>query len=212
MKPDTHSIPRGDSQLDTRQKILAAAREEFAQHGRAGARVDRIARRAGVNKAMLYYHFQSKENLYRQTVGEIISANLGEISKEVAQKTALDELLRSLARRYADLFDNDETMRRMMLHQLANPQPEMFDLIAETVAKSGLPGLIRSALEREAKDGQLRDVDLKHSLASFMALNIGYILVSPIVDRVLQVADKQQFHADRIETAVDLFLNGVKKR
>ncbi len=47
----------------TRQKILEAARAEFARHGLAGARVERIARKAKVNKAMLYYHFQSKENL-----------------------------------------------------------------------------------------------------------------------------------------------------
>ena len=39
--------------------ILAAAALEFAERGFAGARVDRIARRARVNKAMLYYHFKS---------------------------------------------------------------------------------------------------------------------------------------------------------
>ena len=46
-------------------QILAAAALEFAERGYAGARVDRIARRARVNKAMLYYHFRSKEELYR---------------------------------------------------------------------------------------------------------------------------------------------------
>ena len=46
-------------------RILAAAADEFAERGFAGARVDRIARRARVNKAMLYYHFQSKQELYR---------------------------------------------------------------------------------------------------------------------------------------------------
>ena len=45
--------------------ILAAAALEFAERGFAGARVDRIARRARVNKAMLYYHFKSKQTLYR---------------------------------------------------------------------------------------------------------------------------------------------------
>src|SRR5918999_6170112 len=46
-------------------RILAAAALEFAARGYAGARVDRIARRARVNKAMLYYHFHSKQGLYR---------------------------------------------------------------------------------------------------------------------------------------------------
>src|SRR5881394_1201103 len=47
------------------EQILAAAASEFAERGYAGARVDRIARRAAVNKAMLYYHFASKRQLYR---------------------------------------------------------------------------------------------------------------------------------------------------
>ena len=47
-------------------RILAAAAAEFAACGFAGARVDRIARRARVNKAMLYYHFGSKKSLYRE--------------------------------------------------------------------------------------------------------------------------------------------------
>jgi AcrR family transcriptional regulator len=48
----------------TRQKILAAATEEFARHGLGGARVDRIAARAGANKRMLYYYFRDKDNLF----------------------------------------------------------------------------------------------------------------------------------------------------
>jgi TetR/AcrR family transcriptional regulator len=211
-KPDSSKRSGPDSQPDSRQKILAAAKEEFAQHGLAGARVDRIARKAGVNKAMLYYHFQSKDNLYRQTVGEIIAGNLGRISKEVSHKSNLDELLPALARQYAQLLGGDNTMRKVLLQELANPHPQVFELMAETIIKSGLPEIVITAIENETKSGQLRPVDLRHALASFMALNIGYIIVSPIVDRVLKVTDKEQFHNERTEAVVDLFLNGVKKK
>ena len=46
-------------------RILAAAAAEFAERGYSGARVDQIAHRAGVNKAMIYYHFRNKQELYR---------------------------------------------------------------------------------------------------------------------------------------------------
>ena len=206
------SGPQSDSQPDSREKILAAAKDEFAQHGQAGARVDRIARQAGVNKAMLYYHFQSKDNLYRQTVGEVIADNLGKISKEVSQKSDLDELLNSLARQYSKLLDKNETMRKMLLQELANPHPHVFELIAETIVKSGLPKFVMTAIENETKLGQLRPVDLKHAVASFLAMNIGYILMSPILERVLKVTDDRRFHNERTEAVVDLFLNGVKKK
>ncbi len=47
-----------------RLRILEAAKQEFATHGLAGARVDRIAAEAGANKRMLYYHVGNKEDLY----------------------------------------------------------------------------------------------------------------------------------------------------
>ena len=50
--------------MSTRQKILDAALAEFAHHGLGGARVDRIAQRAGANKRMLYYYFGAKEGLF----------------------------------------------------------------------------------------------------------------------------------------------------
>src|SRR5712675_1211784 len=49
----------------TRERILAAALREFAAKGFAGARVDGIARRAAINKRMLYHYFGNKEKLFR---------------------------------------------------------------------------------------------------------------------------------------------------
>ncbi len=48
----------------SQERILAAATAEFARHGMGGARVDRIAARAGANKRMLYYYFGNKEDLF----------------------------------------------------------------------------------------------------------------------------------------------------
>jgi TetR/AcrR family transcriptional regulator len=49
----------------TRERILSAALKEFAAHGFAGARVDAIARRAAINKRMLYHYFGDKEDLFK---------------------------------------------------------------------------------------------------------------------------------------------------
>jgi TetR/AcrR family transcriptional regulator len=55
---------------DRALRIVAAAREEFARRGFAGARVDQIARRAGVNKQLLFYYFHSKRGLFQAVVTE----------------------------------------------------------------------------------------------------------------------------------------------
>jgi len=52
----------------TRARILSAALKEFAAHGFTGARVDAIARRAAINKRMLYHYFGNKERLFREVL------------------------------------------------------------------------------------------------------------------------------------------------
>ncbi len=55
----------------TRDLILDAARREFAARGYAATGVDLIARQAGINKAMIYYHFRSKAGLYQAMLREM---------------------------------------------------------------------------------------------------------------------------------------------
>jgi TetR/AcrR family transcriptional regulator len=58
----------------TRARLFAAAAAEFAARGFAGGSVDRIARAARVNKAMIYYHFGSKAALYREILADMFRA------------------------------------------------------------------------------------------------------------------------------------------
>lgn len=61
---DAPPAPRSRDAERSQQAILDAASAEFAQHGLAGARVDRIAEAAGLNKRLLYYYFGSKDDLF----------------------------------------------------------------------------------------------------------------------------------------------------
>lgn len=57
----------------TKQRILAAATEEFSAHGYSGARVDRIAANAAANKALIYTYFGNKEGLFEAVLTEIMT-------------------------------------------------------------------------------------------------------------------------------------------
>jgi AcrR family transcriptional regulator len=64
------AAPRTRDAVRSREAILAAARDEFAEFGLGGARVDRIAERAGVNKKLLYHYFVDKDDLFRAVMEE----------------------------------------------------------------------------------------------------------------------------------------------
>jgi len=66
--------PKASSAADSRQRVFDAAAAEFASRGYAGANVDRIARAARLNKAMIYYHFRNKAELYREILRDMFSA------------------------------------------------------------------------------------------------------------------------------------------
>lgn len=111
---------------EARQRILEASRLEFGEHGLAGARVERIARRAGVNKQLLYYYFGSKRDLYHAAAAppkgggeqpprsvragpEAIRQVMRDLFGELARRPELVSLLvdrnraeRSLARQWTD--------------------------------------------------------------------------------------------------------------
>lgn len=61
-KPASGAVSRDTDR--SQAAILAAARDEFSEHGFAGGRVDRIAQRAGVNKRLIYYYFGNKDELF----------------------------------------------------------------------------------------------------------------------------------------------------
>src|SRR5207253_10612078 len=64
LRPRQHPVGRHPER--TRERILASALREFSDKGFAGARVDRIARRARINKRMLYHYFGNKASLFRE--------------------------------------------------------------------------------------------------------------------------------------------------
>lgn len=66
----TAQEPRGTRTADTKANILDVARQEFADKGLSGARIDEIAERTDTSKRMIYYHFGSKEGLYRAVLDQ----------------------------------------------------------------------------------------------------------------------------------------------
>ena len=77
----------------SRARILAAASGEFAARGFDGAKVDRIAARAKLNKAMLYYHFKSKAALYREILLDMFETVSAAVRDAVDPGAAADRQL-----------------------------------------------------------------------------------------------------------------------
>jgi TetR/AcrR family transcriptional regulator len=204
------SQPPGDS--PTKQKIIDAARAEFAAHGKAGARVDRIAQLAGVNKAMIYYHFQSKDNLYMEVIREFYGHIREMARQKIDESVSFETFLSVMAEGFAGMFDRIAAFKPILLRELAAPDPVVMEEIAKTFREAGIPQQVQLRLATGIESGDIRQMDFRQTFISFLTMNLGYFLMAPVIDRVMGITDTPAFVKERTGVVVDIFLNGVKTR
>ena len=104
---------------DTRARLLAAASAEFAARGYAGANVDRIARAARVNKAMIYYHFRSKAALYREILRDMFDAVGTRVAAAAVSAAPPEEKIRLFIDAIATAAEERPHFPPMWLRELA---------------------------------------------------------------------------------------------
>ncbi|WP_328536566.1 TetR/AcrR family transcriptional regulator [Streptomyces sp. NBC_00344] len=128
-----------DAKEGTRARLLAAARTEFAEHGMGGARVDRIAHRAGANKERIYGYFGSKEKLFTAVVADALDDHAVRVGLPV------DDPGEYAGRIYDFHRQNPELTRLMMweaLHYGDRPMPD--DELRITHYRAKVAALVRS--------------------------------------------------------------------
>jgi AcrR family transcriptional regulator len=177
--------PRTAVRTDTRARILTAAIDEFAARGYDGAGVDRIARRARVNKALIYYYFKSKRGLYH----EILHASVRGLAAALAvvvdgpgdARDKLDRLVEALVA----YLDTSRHFPPIMLRELAEGGRHLDVTALRTMA--GVPALLFKLV------GQGRDErtfgDLDPLMLHFVLLGTSMLMASnePIRRRIRQL-------------------------
>ena len=176
------NVTSSDKSAETRGRILDAALTEFALHGLAGARTERIATAAGVNKALLYYYFESKEKLYLAAL-EMIALKVRESTMAVflSEGSPGERVLRS-ALNHFDRIVGQQEFQSLMQHEMIRLHKGESVVMPILVKKVFEPTLImyRAIVREGVTSGELIEVDwLQIHLASLGA-NVFYFLSAPI--------------------------------
>ncbi len=165
----------------TRARILQAAIVEFSAHGMAGARTEAIARSAKVNKALLYYYYKSKEDLYTAALlkafGEIRESTRAVLDSKCSAgerllRTALNHFDRLIAHREPQSLMQQEMVRFHRGESVAIPA------VAKTMFAPMLSRL-QQVIEEGIKSGELCSVDWFQVWCVAIGSNIFYFLSGP---------------------------------
>jgi TetR/AcrR family transcriptional regulator len=210
-RPRKRNEASGES---SREFLLAAAREAFAARGLEGARVDDIARRANINKQLVYHYFGSKDGLY--------TAVLDQVYREIREREQALDL---------SSFPAEEAMRRLVefsFDYLAEHR-EFVALVGDENVHDGrhlqdaprveemnrpIIDLLRATLERGTADGVFRKgLDPLHIYLSIAGMAFFYFANIHTLSRVFsRPFGSVPAIAERRAHIVDFVLNAIRLR
>lgn len=166
-----NSRPARDAEA-TQAVILAAAEEEFAQHGFTAARTEAIAAKTGVSKSMMYYYFKDKEGLYRavlqQSHAELLKAvqqlELEHLSPEVALEKFLEVLL--------DRVSDNPRLPTLMFHEAVQNNGKFY----KDSSSVNIDTALVTILEQGVAAGVFRSLDPFQSAINIMGTCLFYFI------------------------------------
>lgn len=145
---------------DRPREICTAALEVFSEKGFAAAKLDEIARRAGVSKGTLYLYFKDKEDLFRAVVRDTMAPNIGAIATAAATAEApFADIVRMLLPNFADIAGRVPVggVAKMVIGESRN-FPELAKVWHDEVASKAL-GLIAGMIAAAQERGEVRPGD-----------------------------------------------------
>jgi TetR/AcrR family transcriptional regulator len=170
---------------DTRESLLDAATEAFAGKGFSGARVDEIADRAKANKAMIYYHFGSKEGLYKAVLLRRIAGMREAIGAAIADVKDPLTRLRLLYRGLGCAFGATPALPYIVVHEMLGGGTHMDEEVAG--AFKGILDLVRAAVREGVECGSMRPVEPIFVHFMMIAPLLLFGVSRPFRERVLPV-------------------------
>jgi len=193
----------------TRRRILDAASREFADWGFAGARVDEIALRAGVNKALLYYHVGNKEALYASVLARNFDRVEGALADAMAGGGSAHDRLSAVIAAINEILRKHPDHPRIMLHEFAsaggNLEPEVLERMLTVL------GAVAGILAYGVRYGEFRSTDPVMTHLTLIGASLVLNAIAPLRHRAAEISPEIRFpdDADVAGFLADLLLHGI---
>ncbi len=172
---------RHDSRI-TKAIILKAAERIFAETGLAGARTDAIAESAGINKAMLYYYFKSKQGLYRA----VLEANVEEFRRRAEEVLSHEGpaglLILNYVGNHFDFLSEHPYYARLFQHLLMTDDRNLARIVETHLVP--MSKKVIALIEQGVRSGEFRPLDARHTAMSLIALTVFYFHAAPMIRRL----------------------------
>jgi TetR/AcrR family transcriptional regulator len=181
---------------DSRHAIFEAAALEFSAHGFAATSVDRIALRARVNKAMIYYHFGSKVRLYREILRDIFETLFRRAAEIAASPRTPDDKIRAFIDAVIREGEARPDFPRIMAREIADQGSHLDADTLRLMAR--IPEAVAGIIEEGVATGRFVDVDPLFCYFSLLGSMMFYLMSTPVRQVIgrLKIVDTDRLRAD----------------
>ena len=142
---------------ETIQRILDAAAWTFAQTGYDGARVDAIAERANINKAMIYYHIGDKKALYTRVLHEVFGNTAARMAAHINRAETPRQKVQAYIHSIGQTLEKHPHLPRIMMWEMASGGRNLPDIVVTDLAS--IMGLISGLIAQGCRQGEFENVD-----------------------------------------------------
>lgn len=191
----------------TEEKIFDAATEIFEEKGLAAARMQDIANRAKINKALLHYYFRSKEKLFMAVFDKLADKIFKKFSGIFEEDMPFEEKIRYFFKEHMKFLQKNPKLPMFILAEVSR-NPELLDKFLSKVNISNIKAKISDDVSTS-----LPEEAIPHLMVSIVSLSVFPIAAKPIVKGILKEAgiDYNQFIKERMEVAPEFILSALKQ-
>jgi len=167
----------------TRTRILDAAVHAFSENGLAGARTEQIAEAAGVNKALLYYYFESKGALYEAALEAVAQKVVANAMAAMSCDRSAGELVVQFALNHFDRIHSQQPLQSLMQQEMMRVHRGEKHALTPIVEKVFQPMMVRlrDLLLEGKSTGELIPADDWQIMYAALGANVFYFLSAPVV-------------------------------
>jgi len=199
--------PKADDP-EARAKIATAAEELFAERGFDGAAIRDIAKKAGVNGAMIHYYFGNKEGLYRAMLEGAASTVRALLIETIDRSGSTNDRLASFVDAYAAYMLSQPNLARVLYREMLTGAKHIKQ-IAQKYAATNYT-MLRTMISDGVKRGELRPLDADLAPISLMGMVVIFQFLRPIISVALGKTEYDQQFVSRVAAhTIDLFLYGA---
>ena len=195
---------------NTEEQILKAAKSVFQTKGMDGARMQEIADKAGINKAMLHYYYRSKQLLFEAVFKNAFSLLAPQLNAILNDDSSIEEKVKKFTSNYISFISKHPYLPNFIIQEL-NRNP---NFVLNLKENKNFPNIekFKKQVDEEVSKGILKPISAEQLFINIVALNIFPFVAKPLIMAFANINDSayKQLLEERKTEVANFIVNSIK--